>query len=313
MFLERSTFSMDSNNILKHNLLTKLALAATLSLGFVASANINKPNILKTVQAAHKGDIKDGKFHYLYKNHKGKTLAALADGEFYVYNNKGKKINITSWDENVISNSLHDKYNYLLNDNQTLTVNGYKYINGQKFWHLKADKDEYPEKKNLYMKASNFNARTNKIYGHPGYVIYQTSRPVKCYLQESPDENGHVEVTDSDYEQTIPSGGTILIDTSPFTTNYKRETNKDVVYASTSGSYDLTHQEESMMIKKSDWDKYVHVAPDNVRYYSYRVSNGYMTNGLLKKGYIVSAYNGKKMKMYRDVWNFNVVSDFADE
>lgn len=143
------------------------------------------------------------------------------------------------------------------------------------------------------MKASNFNAQTNKIYGHPGFIIYQTSRPIKCYLQESPDNNGHVKVTDAGYEQTIPKGGTILVDASPTTTNYKRETNKDVVYAGTSGSYSLTHSSEDMMIKKSDWDKYVHVAPDNARYYSDRVSDGYMTNGLLKKGYIVSAYNGK--------------------
>lgn len=81
-----------NTHILKHNLLTKLALAATLSLGFVASTNITKPNVNTTVQAAHKGDIKDGKFHYLYKNHKSKVMAALVDGEFYVYNTKGKKL-----------------------------------------------------------------------------------------------------------------------------------------------------------------------------------------------------------------------------
>lgn len=144
------------------------------------------------------------------------------------------------------------------------------------------------------MKTSDFNAKTNKIYGHPGYIIYQTSAPIKCYLQESPNENGHVKVTEADYAGTIPAGGTILIDACPSTTNYKRETNKDVIYADTAGTYDETHQAESIMIKKSDWDKYVHVAPDNVRYYSERVSDGYMTNGLLKKGCIVSAYNGKK-------------------
>lgn len=65
---------MYSEHILKHNLLTKLALATTLSLGFVASTNITKSNVnvSSTVQAARKGDIKDGKFHYLSKNHKKK-------------------------------------------------------------------------------------------------------------------------------------------------------------------------------------------------------------------------------------------------
>lgn len=82
---------MDSTHILKHNLLTKLALATTLSLGFVASTNITQPNLNTTVQAARKGDIKDGKFHYLYKNHKSKYMANLIGGEFYVYNTKGKK------------------------------------------------------------------------------------------------------------------------------------------------------------------------------------------------------------------------------
>lgn len=178
----------------------------------------------------------------------------------------------------------------MLNDNVDLIVNGYKYINGEKFWHLKPTKDEFSEKKNLYMKASDFNAQTNKVYGHPGYIIYQTSRPIKCYLQESPDNNGHV----AGYEQTIPKGGTILIDASPSTTSYKRETNKDVVYANTSGSYDLTHSGSMMMIKKSDWNKYVHVAPDNARYYEDKGSKSYMTNGLLKKGYIVSDYSGKE-------------------
>lgn len=293
MFLERSTFSMDSNNILKHNLLTKLALAATLSLGFVASANINKPNILKTVQAAHKGDIKDGKFHYLYKNHKSKVMAQLEPGNFYLYNYKGQKINIKSLNDEEQADYEFDKDYNVMNGVSQLAPNGYRYINGEKYWHIYA-KGSSPLVKSTYMRAADFNAKTNKLYGHPGIVLYQTSAPIKCYLQESPDENGHVNVTDEGYAQTIPAGGTICIDASPYTTDYKRETNKDVVYANTDGRYDTTHQTESIMIKKSDWDKYVHVAPDNVRYYEEKVSKGYTTNGLLKKGYIVSAYNGKK-------------------
>lgn len=284
---------MYSEHILKHNLLTKLALAATLSLGFVTSTNIAKPNVNTTVQAAQKGDIKDGKFHYLYKNHKSKMMAEVYPGQFYVYNYKGDKINVQSWDESEQSDATTDNQGNLMNGFNCLNPNGYRYINGEKYWHLKGSKDDPIQARSLYMKASNFNAKTNKLYGYPGYVLYQTNKPIKSYLEESPDNNGHVKVTDEGYAETIPAGGMLWIDASPDTTDYKRETNKDVVYAATDGRYDLTHHAENIMIKKSDWNKYVHVAPDNARYYEWKVTKGYMTNGLLKKGYIVSAYTGK--------------------
>lgn len=305
---------MDSTHILKYNLLTKLVLAATLSLSFVASTNITKPNanVSSTVQAAHKGDIKDGKFHYLYKNHKKKVMADLTPGNFYLYNYKGRKINVKSLNEEDRNHYIFDKDYNVMNGVSQLAPNGYRYINGEKYWHIHA-KDSSPLVKSTYMRAADFNAKTNKLYGHPGIILYQTSAPIKCYSQESPDENGHVNVTNEDYAQTIPAGGMIIMDISPYTTNYKRETNKDVVYANTDGRYDYTHQTESIMIKKSDWDKYVHVAPGNARYYDDKVSKGYMTNGLLKKGYVVSPYNGKKMKMYQNVWNFNVVSGLENE
>jgi len=239
-------------------------------------------------------------------------MAQLEIGNFYVYNYKGQKINVNSWDENLRNDANTDKYGYLMNGISQLAPNGYRYINGEKYWHIKGSKDEPTVVKSTYMKASDFNDKTNKLYGYPGYVLYQTSKPIKCYLQESPDNNGHVKVTDDGYMQTIPAGGMIWVDASPATTDYKRETNKDVVYAATDGHYDDSHHAESMMIKKSDWNKYVHVAPDNARYYEWRVTKGYMTNGLLKQGYIVDD-SGHKIKMYKDPWNFNVISGLEDE